>query len=207
MNTTTAYKINLKQKILEAAFKLFCRKGIRAVKMDDIAASLSISKRTAYEIFTDKESLVLCGVKYFNDKMDREMDAYAEVPEHNPIDSIMFFYHRQLDFNRHVVPQFYEDVIKYKKVTDFIQNLKVRRVDGGTAFFERGVKEGYFRQEIDYRMALQVAQSAFDNFHDSKKIKCYKTEDIFRSFIFVFLRGLCTEKGLQSLDHQLGLLK
>lgn len=38
-----AYRTSLKDKILEAAMAAFTRHGIRAVKMDDIATSLSIS--------------------------------------------------------------------------------------------------------------------------------------------------------------------
>lgn len=39
--------------------KQFLSKGVKAVKMDDIAMSLSISKRTLYEIFADKEDLLM----------------------------------------------------------------------------------------------------------------------------------------------------
>lgn len=46
IKNTTTYKESLKEKILSAAMSLFIEKGIKAVKMDDIANSLSISKRT-----------------------------------------------------------------------------------------------------------------------------------------------------------------
>ncbi|MDE6806984.1 MAG: TetR/AcrR family transcriptional regulator, partial [Prevotella sp.] len=45
----TDYRVSLKDRIVEKAFQLFTQQGIRAVKMDDIAHSLSISKRTLYE--------------------------------------------------------------------------------------------------------------------------------------------------------------
>ena len=54
-NTITAYKKGLRAVILKAAMKAFTEKGIRAVKMDDIAESLAISKRTMYEIYATKE--------------------------------------------------------------------------------------------------------------------------------------------------------
>ena len=58
----TAYKKGLRTTILQAAMKAFAEKGIRAVKMDDIAESLAISKRTMYEIYTTKEELLYEGV-------------------------------------------------------------------------------------------------------------------------------------------------
>ena len=54
----TAYKKGLRAVILNAAMKAFTEKGIRAVKMDDIAESLAISKRTMYEIYATKEELL-----------------------------------------------------------------------------------------------------------------------------------------------------
>ena len=47
----TLYKQGLKSTILETAMKLFVKNGIRAVRMDDVASELSISKRTLYEIY------------------------------------------------------------------------------------------------------------------------------------------------------------
>lgn len=38
---------------------MFYQHGIRKVKMDDIAKRLRISKRTVYEIYADKEDLLL----------------------------------------------------------------------------------------------------------------------------------------------------
>lgn len=45
----------LKLRVVETASKSFMTLGIKAVHMDDIASSLSISKRTLYELFGDKE--------------------------------------------------------------------------------------------------------------------------------------------------------
>lgn len=49
----------LKLRVVETASKSFMTLGIKAVHMDDIASSLSISKRTLYELFGDKEELLL----------------------------------------------------------------------------------------------------------------------------------------------------
>ena len=61
--TITPYKKGLREVILKAAMKAFTEKGIRAVKMDDIAESLAISKRTMYEIYATKEELLYEGLK------------------------------------------------------------------------------------------------------------------------------------------------
>ena len=48
----------LRDRIIETASEAFTAHGIKSITMDDIAASLSISKRTLYEVFQDKESLL-----------------------------------------------------------------------------------------------------------------------------------------------------
>ena len=50
ITTITDYRRGLKGKILNMAMTLFVKNGIKAVKMDDIAHALGISKRTLYEI-------------------------------------------------------------------------------------------------------------------------------------------------------------
>lgn len=47
-------KTVVKEHIVLAAAKSFAQKGVKTVRMDDIAAGLSISKRTLYELFHDK---------------------------------------------------------------------------------------------------------------------------------------------------------
>ena len=53
----------IRMQVIKAAAEAFSQKGIKNVRMDDIASSLSISKRTLYELFADKEEL-LDGIIY-----------------------------------------------------------------------------------------------------------------------------------------------
>ena len=48
-----------RKKIIETAIQLFNEYGCKAITMDKLASSLRISKRTLYEIFDNKESLML----------------------------------------------------------------------------------------------------------------------------------------------------
>ena len=51
-------RAELKERIIATATEAFTTKGIKSITMDDIAAALGISKRTLYEVFVDKESLL-----------------------------------------------------------------------------------------------------------------------------------------------------
>ena len=54
----TLPNVELRERIITAATEAFTSKGIKSITMDDIAAALGISKRTLYEVFSDKESLL-----------------------------------------------------------------------------------------------------------------------------------------------------
>ncbi len=56
----------IRERIIEVAFALFYKTGIRPVSMDDIANGLGMSKRTLYQHFSDKDELV-------STLMDREL--------------------------------------------------------------------------------------------------------------------------------------
>ena len=47
-----------RDEIIRTTQELITRNGIRAVRVDEIAQTLGISKRTLYEMFTDKNDLV-----------------------------------------------------------------------------------------------------------------------------------------------------
>ena len=51
-------KIDMKERILQTADRLFYFEGIRAVGVDTIAAAIGISKRTLYNHFPSKDSLI-----------------------------------------------------------------------------------------------------------------------------------------------------
>ena len=79
----------LKLRVVETASKSFMTLGIKAVHMDDIASSLSISKRTLYELFGDKEELLLGKFSVFivivmNEYMQEIASSANNVLESNP---------------------------------------------------------------------------------------------------------------------------
>ena len=68
-------KVELRRRITVSALEAFKEKGIKAVRMDDIAKRLNISKRTLYEVFEDnlKSASNLNG----NLNCSKELEHYA----------------------------------------------------------------------------------------------------------------------------------
>ena len=95
-NLQTNYRMELPAKIMQVAMREFRRCGVKAVKMDDIASRLSISKRTLYEIFSNKEELLLECVRMQEEEFDSHMAEFGSDSSRNSIDIILEFYRFQM---------------------------------------------------------------------------------------------------------------
>ena len=58
----------LQKNILDATLRVFDQKGLKFT-MDDLAKELSISKKTIYTVYDDKEALFLAMVDYIFDSI------------------------------------------------------------------------------------------------------------------------------------------
>ena len=65
-------KDDVRRLVVDTALKEFKEKGIKDVKMDDIAARLSMSKRTIYELFNDKAEILHEAMKLQNTQMQEK---------------------------------------------------------------------------------------------------------------------------------------
>ena len=87
-SSQTCYKMELRNRILKAAMTEFLHKGVKSVKMDDIANTLAISKRTLYEIYSNKEELLLEAVRIHEQEFNDHMVQYSQDKNHNVMDII-----------------------------------------------------------------------------------------------------------------------
>ena len=199
--TITAYKEGLREVILNTAMKAFAEKGIRAVKMDDIAERLSISKRTMYEIYATKEELLYEGVKT-SYKLQKEK--LAELSKGKDLMDMFVNYYRMRVEESHTTSQaFYNDLIKYPRVLRYLNHEKIHSRENLLKFFERGVQEGYFRDDINYELAARIFDAVSSYVMEQRLYSLYSIEELFTSLSFVSLRGLCTKKGIKKLEQLL----
>ena len=199
--TITAYKQSLREVILKTAMKAFAEKGIRAVKMDDIAEMLAISKRTMYELYATKEELLYEGVKTYHERQKAKL---AELAKCKDLMEILVKYYRiRVEESHNTSQAFYNDLIKYPRVLRFLNREKMHSRENLLKFFERGVLEGYFRDDINYELAARLFDAVGRYVMEQRLYNQYTIEELFTSMSFVSLRGLCTEKGIKKLERLL----
>ena len=195
----STYRQELRERILEVAMKAFATDGIKAVKMDYIAQSLGISKRTLYELYKNKELLLFEGIKKFKTQRQRESMLLASESA-NVMDLLIRVYRVKTEEFRQVNPLFFSDLVKYPSVLKYLEDDRQNTRTRLKAFLKRGVNEGYFRSDVDYDMVLRILDSLNDFVMRVHLFQEYSIEHLFKNIIFVSLRGLCTKRGIEVLD-------
>jgi AcrR family transcriptional regulator len=196
----------IKDKILEQTEKLFHKYGVRSVSMDDIARNLSISKKTIYQYFKDKDELV---VMVSQAHVDRDKMEFREVISlaTNAIDEMFrlssCIRHHISDMNpsrlfdlQKFHPKAWQIWLSYKN--EFIRNTIYDVIN-------RGKKEGYFRANLDADILaifrVESVEMSFDDqiFPHSK----FNFTEVQMMLFDHFVHGLMTVKGLELYESLL----
>ena len=202
-NYTTEHREALREQILKVATREFTTIGVKSVKMDDSARKLKISKRTLYEIYDNKEQLLLESVARRIHEFDATLERFDSSGEKQVIDILLEFYRLQMEELRDMNPVYYEDLHKYPRVMSFLEQVNKEHKAHSKDFFKRGVLEGYFRNDFNYELISLLGNNVMQNVMESKLYNTYSLQDIFRNVVMLFIRGLCTAKGILELDRQL----
>ncbi len=196
----TSYKQKLQPLILSTAKQMFSEHGIRAVKMDEIASKLAISKRTLYEIYANKEDLICAVIAMRHEHNER---VSAELMKHfdNCIDVLIGVL--RLEFSEAVEcnPLFFTDMLKYPKATKLLEALHDKQHERAMIFFSRGVKEGYFMQGVNYNVFHKILATSMSHIFSDTELNKLSLQEIFAGYVSVLLRGFCTIKGLPKVDE------
>lgn len=196
--------MELQERILFKADELFRRYGVRSITMDDLAKNLSISKKTLYQYYTDKDELVHKITGDSLRRVDRDMET-IRTEATNAIDECVRIIQYMNVLLPAFVPTFMYDLQKYypkayKLFTDYqITDLK----NGVLANIRRGIKEGLYRKDINPEIVarLRVLQidSTFNPHYFPSPI--FSTAEVCRQGLLLFVNGLVSEKGMKLVQQ------
>lgn len=189
----------LRKQIVDAASRAFTKSGIRSVRMDDIAFSLSMSKRTLYELFHDKEQLLMEVIRMHRQEMNEYIIEIASKAD-NALEVIFAFYRRKSKELYELNPQFLRDLRKYPNVLEFIREEQRSSDAAALNHFNEGVKQGIFREDINFEIINQAMSMQLDLIIHSDLSENYPLSDIYREITFLHMRGITTEKGRKMVD-------
>ena len=202
-NEPTEYKQQLKDRILECAINEFRIKGIKAVKMDDLAAMLVISKRTLYEIYRNKELLLLAVVKAGVSDYEAHMSKFMLNTQASVISTIVEFYRYQMQLLTSISPAYFADIDKYPLVTRWLEKNRQKNNETANQFFQEGVRQGFFREDVDYSLISEVGHAKMSYIMRKQVYNRYGMKQILHDVIMLYIRGFCTIKGIEAMEKEL----
>ena len=198
--SVSPYRESLRERILETATQAFITRGIKAVKMDDIAHELSISKRTLYELYENKELLLFACVKQYKAHKERDLQELLS-QSRNVIDVILLSYRKKVEESNSITSSFFSDIKRFPIVVAYLKKDCDENRQRFSKFIKRGIDEGFFRRDIDIELLTSAFESIIINYMSRQINREYSIEDITKNLIFVSIRGICTQKGIEALDN------
>ena len=186
-----------RETIIQLAAEMFVGQGIKAVRMDDIARHIGVSKRTIYEQFGDKEELLYQCLSYYVREQDRrhaELGAQAK----NVLEAMLLVFgdvmdkaeisHRLQSNLRRFYPKVYERLVG-------LEQFKIA--------LSRGVEEGYFQGIVNFDLAITLLRYSVEGLIVRKDVLLSHNMSTNEALVFLvvnFLRGISTEKGMRLID-------
>lgn len=196
----------MRDKILDKANDLFLNLGFKSVTMDEIASSLGVSKKTIYKYFKNKIELVGAATEHTFCSISDGIDKICALKE-NPIDElfnikqfVMSHLKDEKSSPQYQLQKYYPKIYASLKQKQFevmqgcvIENLKY------------GIELGIYRDNIDVEFISRIYFNSLIGIKDKDlfPLNNYSMVTLMNYYYEYHLRGICTEKGIQQLEHQL----
>jgi len=195
--------MEIRERIIEGAAELFKTYGIRSVTMDSIAGHLGMSKRTIYEVFSDKDELLLGVLRRMAEK---QKDAFSRTlnSSENAIVAIFKLLEMSRDHFQSMSPAFQADLKKYHTELIMKKSDKSEMPDhrSNKAVIERGIKEKLFRKDINPEIVntclYNLGRSIMNN--DLYPYEEYSRKEVIKNIFLNYLRGISTKEGIDLIN-------
>jgi AcrR family transcriptional regulator len=195
----------VKDKIIEVALARFLQFGIRSMTINKLVEPLGISTKTVYKYFESKEELLKECISVFYTGLYNEFSAILKSNE-NPVVILLSVFRGTLAKDFGVNRDFFHDLNHYYPS---LQNAAISRRKGKLGelimpVMWKGVSEGYFNSDLRPDIAMAGIEVLYSSITRSDRYKQFKTSPnvLFNNLVEVFVRGMCTEKGLKEIENQ-----
>lgn len=196
--------MEIKDRILNHAQKLFTRNGIKSVSMDDIAADMAMSKKTLYKWFENKDQIVQASMTRHLEGTQCDCTAMIQTAT-SAIDELfrMLEWVKQQFSNVH--PGIFYDLQKFHPATwqlwqahknEFILSQIIENL-------RRGISEGLFRADLDLDVIarLRLAQIELQFDPDLYPPREFANERVSVALLEHFMLGVATLKGHKLINQ------
>jgi AcrR family transcriptional regulator len=193
----------VQDKIVKTAFDLFQQNGIKSVSMDDICRQMSISKKTLYKWFDNKDAIVHSAIENYLKYVQCSCETQKNESK-NALHELFLMMDMMKEVFSKIHPSIFYDLKKYHPETwnlwvnhkcDFIRE-KVKEN------LQRGMEEKLYRADLDVeilsRLRVAYLDIAFDqNVFPASKFQINKVQ---LACLEHFMLGISTLKGHKMIN-------
>ncbi len=190
--------MDIRKRIIKESENLFIKFGIKCISMDDICQKIGISKKTLYQVVSDKEELVR---EVMVHHLEEEKSVFNSITHdsENAIDEMLKITQHVLTLLKRMNPATSLDLEKHYRELfinmkaaqfDFIYNTMKKNL-------EKGIKDGIYRDDLNtdiiakLYMTKAMSMINVELFPDDQ----YDKTTVFVEHMIYHLRGIISEKG------------
>lgn len=198
-----------REKVVAHVAEVIKTLGVKSVRMDDVAQSLGMSKRTLYEMFGDKDDLLFESIKLISEQRPREILSTIG-PCENSLEFLFKCSRAMLEGG--AVPsiekrmalnlkKFYPNIAE--KVFHYHSEVSINGLKGT---LKQASDEGYIEPNIDIELMIRLFFSVVSSavYENSMVIPPeVSREEAYGALVVNFFRGIATHKGIDVIDAYL----
>jgi len=177
--------------------------GPTSMTMDDVARACGISKRTLYEIFPDKRTLIGECIHHEHKVKDAELKEIFNTSS-NCFEAMFRVYQRARKMYKSTSVTFYNDIKRlYPDIFEkHVENEK-NVITGIATVLRQAQDEGLVIKRINPEIAAFLFSQSMRALHENANGAKYgfKEEDLFDHVFVSFLRGVATIKGIEMIEY------
>ncbi|MEG0807066.1 MAG: TetR/AcrR family transcriptional regulator [Alistipes sp.] len=184
-----------KEEIIRTTQELIVRNGLYAVRVDEIAQTLGISKRTLYEMFIDKNDLVIACLDDMRIQRQRHIATYRKRRCGSSLQKALKLSNEYIDNLYKVECNFLEDFRRKVTYADLFAKHKAFWLNELALIFDTCREDHLLLQEIDAAsFADRIMNTLFE-----LRINGTTREEMYL-FCRTLLRGAASQQGIELLD-------
>jgi TetR/AcrR family transcriptional regulator, cholesterol catabolism regulator len=196
--------LDIQEKILNEAQRLFWRFGIKSVTMDDIAKMLGMSKKTIYQYFGDKNEIVCQITSTFLKKQDKDMEEIKNTSS-DSIEEMFRISNYMKQMLESIHPSLLYDLKKYHPMA-----FNIFSEHKNTCFYEsivlnlqKGIAEGYYRSDINISVLAKLRMEQVEMGFNPEifPLPEFRMQEVQLQLFDHFIHGITTLKGHKLLNR------
>lgn len=195
----------VREKIVCGALDLFISQGIKSVTMDKIAMALTMSKRTIYEYFENKEALVSACLLRFKEMNETETNRLKDSCNCS-FSALLVSFRYTIMMLRRINTNFIDDAkLIFPKRFEQAKMSRGALCGSFQTYIEKSQREGHIKSEYSAKVLAQLYYNMLFSLQEkgAYDLREQSISEVLYTVCKVFFRGVATEEGYEMIKEYL----